>query len=179
MGHRSSIDIDLFSDAPYGSIDFDKIDRYLEETFPFKDHFANALTAFGKSYLIGMVKDNSVKLDVYYTDPFIRPVLVEDTIRMASSEEIVAMKLDVIQRGGRKKDYWDIHELLPSFSIQKMLDLHYERYEYNHNKDLILKNLTSFSNADYDFDPICLRGKYWEFIKEDIEEAVVRYISLS
>lgn len=28
LGHRTSIDIDLFSDAPYGSIDFKKIERF-------------------------------------------------------------------------------------------------------------------------------------------------------
>jgi hypothetical protein len=34
-----------------------------------------------------------------------------DNIRMATSEEITAMKIDVILRGGRKKDFWDVHEL--------------------------------------------------------------------
>jgi hypothetical protein len=29
--------------------------------------------------------------------------------------------------------------------------------------------------ADDEFDPVCLRGKYWEFIKEDIVEAVERH----
>ena len=28
-GHRESVDIDLFTDAPYDSIDFDKIDSFL------------------------------------------------------------------------------------------------------------------------------------------------------
>lgn len=37
---------------------------------------------------------------------------------------------------------------------------------------LILKNFTDFTQADDDFNPICLRGKYWEFIREDIEDAV-------
>jgi hypothetical protein len=40
---------------------------------------------------------------------------------------------------------------------------------------LILKNFTDFSLADEDFDPICLKGKYWEFIKEDIENAVEKF----
>lgn len=91
---------------------------------------------------------------------------------MATAEEIIAMKIDVIQRGGRKKDFWDLHELLPHYKIESMLSLHEKRYPYNHNRELILQNLISFKQADYDFDPICLRGKYWQFIKEDIEEAV-------
>jgi hypothetical protein len=49
---------------------------------------------------------------VFYTDPFIQPPIEIDSIRLASIEEIIAMKMDVIQRGGRKKDFWDLHELL-------------------------------------------------------------------
>ena len=37
---------------------------------------------------------------------------------------------------------------------------------------LICQNFTEFSEADLEPDPICLRGKHWEFIKEDIEETV-------
>ncbi len=94
---------------------------------------------------------------------------------MASAEEIIAMKTDVVQRGGRKKDFWDLHECLPNYGIDKMLELHEERYPYGHDKDLILKNFIGFTFTGDDFDPICLQGKYWEFIKEDIEEAVKNY----
>ena len=39
--------------------------------------------------------------------------------------------------------------------------------------DIDLKNkLIDFQYADADFDPICLKGKYWELIKQDIEEEV-------
>ncbi len=125
-----------------------------------------------------MDKDNLIKLDVFYTDPFIQPSLVKDGIRIASTEEIIAMKIDVVQRGGRKKDFWDLHELLPQHNLHSMLSLHQQRYPYIHDKELILKNLTNFEFADDDFDPICLRGKYWEFIKEDIIEIVESFKKL-
>lgn len=80
------------------------------------------------------------------------------------------MKMDVIQRGGRKKDFWDLHELLDKYTIDEMVSLHLERYPYSHNRIQILANLTNFENADHDFDPICYRGKYWEFIKADFED---------
>lgn len=172
LGHRYSIDIDLFSDVKYGSIDFKVIDKFIEETFPYHDHLSNINPAIGKSYSIGTNKENAVKLDVYYTDPFIQLPLIIDNIRMASTEEIIAMKMDVVQRVGRKKDFWDLHELLSKYSLSDMISLHQMRYPYNHNKDLLLQNLTNFELADNDFDPICLKGKYWEFIKEDIIEIV-------
>lgn len=32
IGHRVSVDIDLFADAPYGSIDFEKINEFIVNT---------------------------------------------------------------------------------------------------------------------------------------------------
>jgi hypothetical protein len=69
-------------------------------------------------------------------------------------------KIDVVGRGERKKDFWDLHELLETYSIAQMLQLHKERYPYSHNKEEILSNFSNFKNADADFDPICLRNKY-------------------
>ncbi|WP_293888472.1 MULTISPECIES: nucleotidyl transferase AbiEii/AbiGii toxin family protein [unclassified Sphingobacterium] len=128
LGHRESVDIDLFSDVPYGSLDFESIDNYLKDTFSYVDHLSNIASAMGKSSTIGNDKNNSVKLDVFYADPFIQELIEEDNIRLASIEEIIAMKLDVIQRGGRKKDFWDLHELLDKYSISQMVALHEERY---------------------------------------------------
>ena len=56
-----------------------------------------------------------------------------------------------------------------------MLSLHRKRYPYTNDEELILHNLINFKLANDDFDPICLRGKYWEFIKEDIIVFVKQY----
>lgn len=175
LGHRRSVDIDLFSDIPYGAIDFKFIDEFIENIFPYHHHFSNLNPAMGKSYTVGTDKDNVVKVDVFYTDTFIQPAVVEDGIRMATIEEIIAMKIDVVQRIGRKKDFWDLHELLPQYTPSSMLALHRQRYPHTHDEELIIQNFTNFELAEDDFDPICLRGKYWEFIKEDIVEIVKTY----
>jgi predicted nucleotidyltransferase component of viral defense system len=47
------------------------------------------------------------------------PPLITENLRMASLEEIIAMKVDVVQRIGRKKDFWDLYEILPRYSISK------------------------------------------------------------
>lgn len=175
LGHRISVDIDLFTDAEYGSIGFDVLEYFLKANFPYVVPFSNLAPALGKSYAIGTDKKHTIKLDVFYTDPYIQPPLVVDSIRLATIEEIIAMKMDVIQRGGRKKDFWDLHELLPLYPLQTMLTLHQQRYEYTHDKAKLLNNLTNFELADDDFEPICLRGKIWEFIKEDIQKSVSVY----
>ena len=66
----------------------------------------------GISYIVGDTAEDSFKLDLFYTDAFVFPLREVKAIRMASTEEIAAMKLDVVQRGGRKKDFWDLHALL-------------------------------------------------------------------
>lgn len=173
LGHRISVDIDLFTDAEYGSIDFDAIEEFLETNFNYVDNSFGTVVGMGKSYLIGEDRDNAVKLDLYYTtDPFMDPPLINDNLRMATLEEIIAMKIDVIQRTGRKKDFWDLYEVLPRYSISEMIALHKKRYKYSHDESLIRANFKDFSEADGDFDPICLRGHYWEIIKEDIINAI-------
>ena len=171
LGHRESIDIDLFSDVEYGTLNFNEIENFLKSNFEYVD-FLDVPPAMGKAYFIGEDKDNTVKLDIFYTDTYIHPFIEEDGIRMATIEEIIAMKVDVIQRGGRKKDFWDLHDLLDSYNIRQMIEFHEQRYPYTHDKDLIIQNFINFDQADDDFDPICYKGKYWEFIKEDFEEII-------
>jgi hypothetical protein len=173
LGHRISIDIDLFTDKSYGSVDFDAIEACLKKSFKYVDGQFGGNPGMGKSYLIGTDPDNVIKLDLYYSmDPFFQNAIEEDGVRMATVEEIIAMKVDVVQRGGRKKDFWDLHELLNQYSVATMIDLHKLRFEWTHDELLIRNNFTDFSQADLDLDPICLINKEWIFIKEDIKAAV-------
>ena len=172
MGHRESVDIDLFTDSEYGAVDFESIDKHIRTNFSYVDTIDSKIIGFGKSYFIGESKDQSIKLDLFYTDSFIRKVLEIDGIRLANIDDIVAMKIDVVSRVARKKDFWDLHELLEDYSIDQMLKLHEERCPYGHNEKEILSNFSNFEQADIDFDPICLKGKYWEVIKLDILEAL-------
>ncbi|MFI3262384.1 MAG: nucleotidyl transferase AbiEii/AbiGii toxin family protein [Rikenellaceae bacterium] len=176
LGHRLSIDIDLFTDAEYKSIDFDVIDNYLRREFVYVDSPSSGDVAFGKSYYVGASAHECIKLDLFYTDRFIRDAIVVDGIRMASIEDIAAMKVDVIQRTGRKKDFWDIHKLLDTHSIETLLLLHEERYPYTHERDEIISKFTNFTYANGDFDPVCLLHKEWGIIKLDIIDAIETYL---
>jgi len=167
-GHRESADIDLFSDAPYDSINFAAIDTFLHNTYSYVDTTNVSIVGMGKSYFVGRSKNDCVKLDLFSTDRFIQEKVLIKGIRLATVDEIVAMKIDVISSGGRKKDFWDIHELKDEYSYERMIALHKQRYPYTHDENQIKKNFTDFKNADDDFDPVCLKGKHWEIIKLDI-----------
>lgn len=174
MGHRMSLDIDMFSDAPYGSIDFDIIDQLLIASFPYVEMGYGGNNSMGKSYFIGNNPIDTIKVDLFYTDPFIYPAIEFKKIRIAQLEEIAAMKLEVVAQNGRKKDFWDLHELMEYYSISNMLDFYKKRYPYSYSRKEILHKLTDFKEADTDFEPICLKDKHWELIKLDFEEKVIK-----
>jgi hypothetical protein len=161
----------------YGDIDFEAIDNHLINSFDYVDSLESPVVGMGKSYFIGDSAYECIKLDLYYTDAFIRPLIEIDNIRLASLDEIVAMKVDVVSRVARKKDFWDLHELLDFYSIEQMVQLHKQRYEYSHEREEIIANFTNFENADNDFEPICLKGKFWEIIKLDFVEAIDNLIA--
>jgi predicted nucleotidyltransferase component of viral defense system len=172
LGHRMSDDIDLFTEEPYDSLDFAAIDKFLRKTFKYVSDLAPGPVAIGVSYLIGHLKNESVKLDLFYTDTFIQPVLQVGPYRLATVEEIIAMKIDIIQRKARKKDFWDLDELLDKYPIEQMIALHKQRYPDSHDEKVIRENFVDFQRAEEDFTPICLKGKHWELIKLDFVERV-------
>src|SRR5688500_632509 len=92
LGHRMSDDIDLFTDAPYNTIDFNAIDSLLRNTFGFVSDLPPGPIGMGVSYAVGKNQNDLVKLDLYYTDTFIQPALEIGPCRLATIEEIIAMK---------------------------------------------------------------------------------------
>ena len=171
LGHRESVDIDLFTDAAYGSIDFAKIESILKNVFPYMSS-SSELIGMGKSYFIGTNEGELVKLDLFYTDAFAFPLISEQHIRFASIPEIAAMKFEVLAQGGRKKDFWDIHELLEHYRLNDLIDFYLKRNPYSFSKEELMEKLVDFSVAEDDFTPTCYKGKLWELIKLDFEELV-------
>lgn len=171
IGHRVSVDIDLFTAADYGSIDFKEIRSFLENKYPYCSSRNLDNVAFGTYFEVGNSKKDFVKIDLYYTDEFIFDLVSKDDIRMASENEIIAMKLDVVLRGGRKKDFWDLHYYLDKVSIDEMISFYEKRYPYA-DCSAIKTQFVNFELADPDFDPMCLLNKSWELIKLDFHQSI-------
>lgn len=167
LDHRMSMDIDLFTDAEYGTIDFGAIDTFFKNKYAYVQNNGNLPIGIGVSYYVGANENDAVKVDIYYTDEFIRPILEENNIRLASKEDIIAMKLEIMANSGRKKDFWDLHALHDECDIPTMVNIYLERYPYSYSEADIRTALTNFATADNDLDPICLQNKHWELIKLD------------
>lgn len=68
LGHRISVDIDLFTNQEYGSVDFLSLEKELKKSFKIVDCGFTDLIGIGKSFFIGNNNDELVKLDLCYTD---------------------------------------------------------------------------------------------------------------
>lgn len=71
-GHRLSVDIDLFSDSEYGSLDFASFENYLRTQFSYYDcNDKGSIVGMGRSYYVRNSDEDFIKIDLMYTDPFI------------------------------------------------------------------------------------------------------------
>jgi len=166
LGHRASIDLDLFTDEPFDS---DLINFKLSGNFQF---FSKERT----SPRLLFTYINNVKVDFVHTfEKFTFASNTIEGIRFASVEEIIALKLNAIAGRGAKKDFWDLHELLEHFSFDQMFSFYQARYP-NNSTIMIVKSITYFVETDLDSDPYSFKKLKWDKIKKDIIQKFNRYI---
>ena len=115
LGHRRSIDIDLFTDIDYGTMNTKEMKEFIQRSFPYSENTDSLDTsALGYTLYMGDSPIDKIKVDFFYTEKFIFPIQEIDHIRIADIREIAAMKLSAItEEEPRQKDFWDIHELIP------------------------------------------------------------------
>lgn len=125
------------------------------------------------SLFVGNSSDDCVKLDICYDESPIFPLVHIEGIRMVSEKDIAAMKLNAIaQDRQRKKDFWDIHDLLETYSIEAMVSFALKRFPWSLTLDKIIDGFKRLPALN-DYSEIrCLKGNYWEFIVEDLMEEI-------
>jgi predicted nucleotidyltransferase component of viral defense system len=168
-GHRMSLDLDLFSIKQFENMAI--IDALKKE---FQDKFIMEEKAprFG---IFCFVKE--VKVDIVrHPHPLIRPELNIDDIRMFSTEDIIAMKVQAILGRGRKKDFWDVAELLNHYSIHDFIKFHAEKYASQNLLITVPQALTYFADAEESEDPVSLKKQTWESVKKFINAKVREYL---
>lgn len=168
-GHRKSVDLDLFSSKPFENIVI--IDALKKK---FQDKFITEEKAprFGIFCFV-----NGVKVDIVrHPHPLIRSELNIDGIRMFSTEDIIAMKVQAILGRGRKKDFWDVAELLNHYSISDFIKFHTEKYASQNLLITVPQALTYFADAEESEDPVSLKKQTWEGVKKFINTKVSEYL---
>ena len=180
IGHRKSVDIDLFTDIDYGTIDTQSISKFLQEAFPIvKGIETFDRIGLGYSVRIGDTNEELIKLDMYYTEKYIFPMIIQDGIRFASDKEVAAMKMQAITSPNpRKKDFWDICELLEKYSLNDMIEWGIERNPYSLTKEAIINSLKNINSVDSSEPINCIKDNYWELVVMDLLEAVKKIATL-
>jgi len=123
IGHRKSVDIDLFCPNDFDS---KTLGQYLA------DHYTQDKVAVIKNGIFTFIND--VKVDILsHNYPIIDPVQTEEGIRMVSLKEIGAMKLNAMYGNGtRLKDFVDIYALLERYPLKALLDHAAKKYPLLH-----------------------------------------------
>lgn len=165
IGHRKSVDIDLFGKFNLDNFQFTTSLRRFESVIQLNN------TENIKSYAI-----NHIKVDfVNYPYPWIEPVLIVDNIRMAATKDIAAMKLAAITGRGTKKDFIDIFSLLSFYSLEQMMGFYSDKFE-DGSEFMVIKSLTYFEDAESEESPVLLKKIRWEEVKSAIVSETKKFI---
>ena len=161
LGHRNSIDIDLFGNQDINQFLFEEKIREFGEV---------EISQSSKNILI--TKINNVKVDfVNYKYPLLTDILVVDNIRMLSMQDIAAMKLNAIMGRGSRKDFIDLFFLLEEFSLKEILNFYIQKFN-DGSIFLVQKSLTYFEDAEMQPQPKMFKDFNWETCKQKILEEV-------
>ena len=161
IGHRSSIDLDMFCAQPF---DVKELEIILTTSRDFSfDYIGN-----NSRMLFGSI--DNIKCD-FVPEPatLLEPFIVVDGIRYFSIKDIAAMKMHTICGRGKKKDFFDIYALLQSFDKETLIQWFTQKYD---EKQLFFfwRSILYFEDAENDpdiegFPPFT---KNWREIKQFI-----------
>ena len=109
LGHRSSIDLDLFGHFSCDEIELRKV---------LASH--GELQVINTSTNVKLFTIKGVKVDIVnYDSHWIEKMIIEDGLRLASVGEIAAMKVRAIVGRGTRKDFVDLYYLLQHFTMKR------------------------------------------------------------
>jgi len=168
IGHRTSVDIDLFSDFEF---DAGQLLENLSSDFDFRLFYS------AKNTLKGSIGE--IKVDILaHRYPYVNDPVVIENILMASTPDIIAMKLNAISTSGQRvKDFLDIYYLFRQYSLTEMLGFYKTKYAA-YNEVNVLKSITWFDDIDYSGWPVLLLDPKlkWPKIAAKITQETQKYL---
>jgi len=162
-GHRTSVDIDFFSDK---NVNLDELEGKINQLKNAKILSKNPI---GRIYSV-----NGIKCDfVNYPYLFFNPVQWIDGFAIAHLDDIVSLKLGALANRGAKKDFYDLYYIFQHYDMGQLIELY--RNKYNVADVLpLLKSVVYFGDAEDELPPQLLKDKnlIWPRVKKFIEQKV-------
>ncbi len=164
LGHRKSVDIDLFGSIDAATEDITELCSLIGETIM----LSNSRNI--KAFMLEGIKVDAVN----YRFKWLEDAIIQEDIRMASLKDIAAMKVAAIVNRGTKKDFIDIFYLLKHFTLKEILGLYCDKYPEG-SIFIVLKSMAYFDDAESDPMPYMFDDVQWTEIKEYISKEVISY----
>lgn len=143
IGHRRSIDLDLFSEHSFNSMIM--ADRLGQDYHPTSCEVSENTVSL-------IIHD--IKIDIMtHAYPQIGTPIIESDFRLASLKDIAAMKMNAVAGRGLVKDYYDIYCLMNRYSLTEMINLYALKYDIG-NKWHLIKALADIDSTDVDATPL-------------------------
>ena len=164
ISHRISIDLDSFA---FSDMDVSPILDHIEDLGKINivNHTRKILNLF--------IRD--IKVDfVAYRYKFIDSPLEMDNIKLASIQDIAAMKLSAITGSGLRKDFIDLFFLLHRFTLPQLFDFYHSKFPDGSDL-LVYRSLTYFDDAEIEPMPKMINPIDWEDVKTKIIQEVKNY----
>ncbi len=167
LGHRESIDLDLFTIRPFSN-------TIILNSLP-KKFFVKTLV---EEPNVLMLEINDVKVDfIKMSYPILFPTIEIEKVRMLGLKDIAPMKLKAIAQRGSKKDFYEIYYLLNEMSLTSI----FENFKSKFNlQDIfhIIKSLMYFDDAMATPTPITYdKIITWEKVKSTILKESLKFNS--
>ena len=166
LGHRTSIDIDLFTDTSFENIQLQLLLRDQFKSFQLMWENRNGFTS----------KIDNAKVDFFnWHIKFIKPAIIEDSLRLMDKIEIAAMKLETIATRKEKKDFIDIYFLLQQYSLKELITNFKLKYPFISYK-FIVESLMAVDYADNTEAPEIFLPFDWNKAKKYIVNCTNDYV---
>jgi predicted nucleotidyltransferase component of viral defense system len=162
IGHRTSIDLDLFSPNQFSTKETELI---------LAAHTKWSYQPYSMSNQMLFCFIDKIKCDfVHEPFPFINPPFVKDGIRLYSVADIAAMKLHTVCGRGKKKDFFDIFALLKLYTWKELL--YWFEVKYGASQLFFLwKSITYFADADE--DPDIIGHSPYDVTWQEVKQAII------
>lgn len=166
IGHRISVDLDLFGTLKGDSISLNKMLTTLKKT-----------ESLQQTENIHIYNINNIKVDIVnYPYPWLKPPLMQDGITLGVIEDIAAMKLSAITGRGSKKDFIDLYFILERYTLGELITFYKQKYS-NGSTFQVLRSLAYFDDAEEEPMPRMLVNTDWEEVKKTISIKLREYLT--
>jgi hypothetical protein len=156
LGHRRSVDLDLFSEQPFDE------EVLLANLLPLKDL---SVIARARQTLHLHIFDTKVSF-LGYSYPALFPFEFFRDFAVADIVDIACMKLSALASRGTRRDFVDLYVIAQTHGLAHLLEQFDRKFaQVDYNKVHILKSLVFFTDAEKEPMPDMLIPLSWETVR--------------